>query len=84
VSNDYYNKAAAITPSDTVNIAGGPPGLLVDAIYSGAGGTVAAVFQDDTVVNFTTVAGEILPIRIKRVNAAGTAATLLVALWTTP
>lgn len=84
MANDYYNYAAPITPSDTVNIAGGPPGLLVDAIHCGGAGTVAAVFQNDTVVPFTVVAGEILPIRIKRVNAAGTAATLLVALWVTP
>ena len=84
MSNDYYNRAVAITPSDTVNIAGGPPGLLLDALYAGGAGTVTVVFEDNSVCTFTVVAGEILPLRIKRVNATNTAATLLVALWATP
>lgn len=85
MANDFYDKAVAITPSDTVNIAN--PGQsatikFTDAIYVGGAGIVAAVFQDDTVVNFTAVAGEIIPIAIKRVNATNTTGTLLVALYT--
>lgn len=78
--NDFYSKAVPVTTSDTANISG-PFGNLTDALYVGGAGIVVAVFQDDTAVNFTAVAGEILPIRIKRVNAATTTATLMVALY---
>lgn len=72
-----YDDAAAITKSDTVDI----PEGLTDAVYVGGAGIVAAVFQNGEVVNFTAVAGEILPIRIKRVNSTTTTATLMVALY---
>lgn len=72
-----YNKSVAITPSDTVDFAGG----LTTGIYVGGAGVVAVVFQDDSVVNFTCVAGQILPVRAKRVNNTSTTATLLVALY---
>lgn len=75
-----FNRAVPITPSDTVNIVDPAGAPLPDAIYVGGAGVVAAVFQDGTVVNFTVVAGEILPVRIKRVNTTGTTATLLVGL----
>lgn len=83
MANDYYTKAVAVTTSDTINIPGPNPssGQLTDALYVGGAGIVVAVFQDDTTVNFTAVAGEILPIRIKRVNSTNTTATLMVALY---
>ncbi len=80
-----YNRAVAITKSDTVNFipsvasTGGWP--TSEAIYVGGAGIVAAVFQDGTVVNFTAAAGEILPIRCIRVNDTDTTATLMVALY---
>ena len=81
-----FSRWADITKSDTVNLDGsvsatGAKVKPCDAIYVGGAGIVAAVFQDNSVVNFTAVAGEILPIRIKRVNAANTTATLMVALF---
>ena len=69
-----------ITPSDTVNIVDPARDPLPDAIYVGGAGVVRAVFPDNTTVDFTAIAGETLPIRIKRVNTTGTTATLLVAL----
>ena len=72
-----YNRAFAITKSDSVNLELG----LSDAIYVGGAGVVAAVFQDDSVVNITAVAGGLLPIKIKRVNSANTTATVMVALY---
>jgi len=42
-----------------------------------------AVLQDDSTVNFTCVAGQVLPIRAKRVNSTTTSATLMVALYQT-
>lgn len=80
-----YNRAVAITKSDTVNFipgvaqSGGYP--TCEAIFVGGAGVVAAVFQDLTVVNFTAAAGELLPIRCIRVNSANTTATDMVALY---
>lgn len=73
-----YNVWDAITKSDTVNFTRG----LCDAIYVGGAGIVVAVQEDGTAVNFTAVAGEILPIAAKRVNSTTTTATLMVALFT--
>jgi hypothetical protein len=72
-----YNKAFAITKSDTVDI----PSGLTDAVYVGGAGIVEAVFQDGSAVQFTAVAGEILPLAVKRVNSGNTTATLMVALY---
>lgn len=80
-----YNFAAAITKSDTVNINpfAGTPRQLTDAVYVGGAGVVVAVFQDDSTQAFTCVAGQVLPLAIKRVNSGSTTATLMVALYQT-
>lgn len=83
-ANALYTLAAAITPSDTVNIADAAAVTLpptTDAIWVGGAGIVAAVLQSGAAVNFTCVAGSILPIKAKRVNATNTTATLMVALY---
>jgi hypothetical protein len=77
-----YNRAVAITPSDSADFVdnqGGP--ALTDAIYVGGAGIVVAVFQNSTTAQFTCVAGQILPVRCKRVNTTSTTATLMVALY---
>lgn len=76
-----YNYAVAHAKSDTVNV--GPFGdkVTCDAIYVGGAGIVAAVLRDDSVVQFTCVAGQVLPIQAKRVNSTNTTATLLAALY---
>lgn len=74
---DPYNRAATITKSDTVDL----PLGLTEAIQVGGAGVVAAVFQDDSVVNITAAAGNILPIKIKRVNSTNTTATVMTALY---
>lgn len=85
-----YARAVAITKSDTVNIDGtttaaaAQPALgtrLCDAVYCGGAGIIAAVFQDGVVLNFTVIAGQILPVRMVRVNSTNTTATLLNALF---
>lgn len=82
MSNDYYNRAAAITPSDTVNISmPGQQRSLTDAVFVGGAGTVTVVFEDNSTAQFTAAVGEILPVQAKRINNTGTAATLLVALY---
>lgn len=77
MSNSFYSKYETITPSDGTDFASG----MCHAIYVGGAGVLAVVQQDGTVVNFTAVAGEILPVRAKRVNTTNTTATLMNALY---
>lgn len=76
-----YTQAFAITKSDTVDIEQyillGP----TDAVYVGGAGVVVAVFPNGLTAQFTCVAGQVLPIAIKRVNSTTTTATLLLALY---
>jgi hypothetical protein len=69
--------AVAITKHDTTNFPNGE----CSAIWVGGAGIVAAVFRDDSVVQFTCVAGTVLPLQCKRVNSTNTTATLMVALY---
>lgn len=55
--------------------------LPADAIYVGGAGIVVAIFEDGTAIQFTAVAGEILPLRTIRVNSTTTTATLMAALY---
>lgn len=73
--NNPYARAVAITKSDTANL-----DKFTDAIYVGGAGIVVAVMQDDSAVQFTCVAGQVLPVKAKRVNSTTTTATLMVAL----
>lgn len=75
-----YAVAVAITKSDSTNIAG-PVGQLTDAIYVGGAGVVVVVMQDDSTVSFTCIAGQVLPVKAKRVNSTSTTASLMVALY---
>lgn len=77
MANDFYNRYFAITKSDTVDFEQG----LCDAIYVGGAGIVVAIAQDGKSAAFTAVAGEILPIRAKRVDSTNTTATLMIALY---
>lgn len=79
---NHYTKGVVIVPSDTADfVAQGTCDRLTTAIYVGGAGVVPVVFQDGTVVNFTCVAGQILPVRARRVNNASLTASLLVALY---
>jgi len=77
-----YNVAEAVSTSDTVNLTRYTARKqFTNAIYCGTAGTVTVVFENDSTAQFTAVAGGILPVAVKRINATGTAATLIVALW---
>lgn len=85
-----YNRAVAITKSDTINYDGttysaNPAGqykpIPADAIYVGGAGIVVAVCEDGSAPQFTCVAGQILPVKTIRVNSTTTSATLLLALF---
>lgn len=73
-----YKGGEAVTPSDTVGFTRG----VCNGIYVGGTGAIALVMMDDSVVTLAAVpAGVILPFIAKRVNATGTAATNIVALY---
>lgn len=77
------NKWVAVSPNDTVDLLlFTQRAELTDALYVGATGDVACVDQSGDVTVFTAVpAGTTLRIGVRRVNAAGTSASNLVALY---
>jgi hypothetical protein len=82
VQTGPYAKALDVTPSDTVNIRYFlTDQRYSDALYIGGAGVVVAVWEDLSTTAFTCVAGQILPIKVKRVNATSTTATLIRALY---
>lgn len=73
-----YAFSFPVTKSDTVNI----PQGVTDAIFVGGAGAVVLVLENgvtDTLA--TTAAGQLLPIRVKRINSTNTTATDLHALY---
>lgn len=69
--------AGDVIPSDSSNLSS-----LTRALYIGTGGNLAAVMADDSVVVFSNLqSGQILPIRVKRVNVTNTTAGNIVALF---
>ena len=70
-------RAAAVTPSDTVDLP-----RISRSLYVGVAGDVKVDMADtDTAIVFKAVpAGTFMPVRAKRVYATGTTATNLVAL----
>jgi len=76
-----YTYGLAITKSDTVNFPVDVNFGWCDAVYVGGAGVVVAVLPNDQLLSFTCVAGQLLPIKIKRVNSTNTTATLMIALY---
>ena len=76
VSNDLYNDAAAITPSDTVNETN-----AFDAVHVGGAGNVVVVLENAATVTLVgCLAGHVYRLRGIRVNNTSTTATSLVGL----
>ncbi len=72
------DEAAAVTPSDTVDLAVHTRGLYI----GGAGDLSVEMAKTGTAVIHTGVPqGSVLPLRVSRVNATGTTATHIVAWW---
>lgn len=75
--NYPHSSAVVVTPSDSVDLA-----AVTRALYVGGTGNITAVMKDGQTVLFSAIpVGTILPIRVSRVNATATTATLIVALW---
>jgi hypothetical protein len=69
--------AAAVTPSDSVDL-----NYTTRAIFVGGAGNVEVIMKGGETVVFSGVtAGTLLPIRVERVKAGSTSATLILALW---
>lgn len=79
-------RAAAVTPSDTVNIpsvsAADGTGNNGCVLYVGVAGDVKVqTVGGDDVVFTGVLAGSFIPVQVLRVFATGTTATNIVALW---
>lgn len=72
---DPARYGAAVTPSNSVNLPAPTRGLFI-----GTAGNLSVEMANGT-VTFTGVAVGIFPIQCTRVNATGTTATNIVALW---
>ena len=78
------SRAAAVTPSNTVDIpyVGGGDIKWECVLYVGGAGNLRVLTAGEDDVTFTGVlAGSFLPVQVKRVFASGTSATNIVALW---
>jgi hypothetical protein len=73
--SDPARYGAAVTPSNSVNLPAPTRGLFV-----GVAGNISVEMNNGTVL-FTNVPVGVLPIQCTRVNATGTTATTMVALW---
>jgi len=76
-NEDGYSRAVAITPSDATSFTEG----ACHAIYVGGAGNITAVVNGTAVLFAAVPVGTVLRVRATRVNATGTAATNLVALY---
>ncbi len=77
--NLNYKGSAAVVPSDIVagNFARG----ICQAIYVGVSGNISVVMEDGSTASLLSVPIGLLPVQATRVNATGTTATNMVALY---
>ncbi len=75
-----YNTARAITKSDSVDVEQ-INGHYPTAIQVGTAGILRVIMEDNTDVQFTLIAGQLLPITFKRVMSSTTATTLMIGLY---
>lgn len=74
-----YAHGAAVTPSDTVDLATYARALYIGG--TGSGSLKVTTVGGSTITLVGLTAGTLLPIRVKRVFAADTNVTGIVALW---
>lgn len=76
-------RAAAVTPSDSADIAAVTGGVNNGCVlYVGGAGDVKVKTVGGDEVTFTGIqAGTFMPVQVVRVYATGTSATSIVALW---
>jgi hypothetical protein len=77
-------RAAAVTPSNTVDIpsiTGGTSNNGCVLYVGGAGDLTVDTVGGDAVTFVAVPAGSFIPVQVTRVYATGTSATSIVALW---
>ena len=75
--NGPYIRQAAVTPDDGLDLP-----VYARALWIGVGGTLVVTLRDDTVPQtLYNVPAGLIKLYAKRVWAAGTTATSIVALW---
>lgn len=77
-------RAAAVTPSNTVDIpsvSGGTSNNGCVLYVGGAGNLTVDTVGGDAVTFVAVPAGSFIPVQVTRVYATGTTATSIVALW---
>ena len=76
-------RAAAVTPSDTVNIPAVTGGTNNGCVLyvGGAGDLKVLTIGGDEVTLVAVPAGSFIPVQVLRVFSTGTTATSIVALW---
>lgn len=72
-----FNSAAAVTPSDTLNIATG----VTRGVYVGGTGDLKVTMADGAVVTFKAVPVGLYPFQVLQVFSTGTTATNIVAVY---
>jgi hypothetical protein len=70
-------RVRAVSPDNDNDLALGP----CKALYISVAGTLSIIAADDTDAVSLTVQAGVLPVRVRRVRATGTAATGIVALY---
>lgn len=71
-------QAKAITPNDSTDIDPKP----CRAVYIGGAGNISLIPEGGSeAVTFAVIAGQVLPVRAKRIMATNTTATGIVALY---
>lgn len=70
-----YNLSRAVTASNTVDFPTNVNNGFSSAITAAGAGNIAAVFEDNSVAVIAMAAGQLLPVRIKRINSTSTTAT---------
>lgn len=77
----YYSQCEVVTPHDT-NAQGSLATKNCDAIYVGGTGHLTVIMEVGGSCLISSIpAGTTIPIRVSRVMATGTTATLIVAMW---
>jgi hypothetical protein len=77
-------RAAAVTPSNTVNIPSisGPTDARPCVLYVGTGGTLKVLTEGGDEVTFTNIQdGSFFPVNVIKVFSTGTSATNIIAIW---
>lgn len=75
---NHYTSAAAVTPSDTVDLTN----VTLALMNVGTAGAASVIMQDGQTVSVNFPVGVMIPIRVTRVRATGLGASVsLVAFW---